>query len=49
MRFILLMVKFLAEGIGGAELYAFPSTGLDERMLNEAELGFLGAFDGETG
>lgn len=50
MRFILLMVKFLAaEGIGGAELHAFPSTGLDERMLNEAELGFLGAFDGETG
>lgn len=49
MRFILLMVKFLAEGISGAELHAFPSTGPDERMLNEAELGFLGAFDGETG
>lgn len=49
MRFILLMVKFLAEGIRGAELHAFPSMGLDERMLNEAELGFLGAFDGETG
>lgn len=46
MRFILLMVKFLAEGISGAELHAFPSTGPDERMLNEAELGFLGAFDG---
>lgn len=44
-RLILLMVRFLAEGIDRAELYAFPNTGLVERTLNKAEIGLLCAFD----
>jgi len=43
------MVKFLAEDIDRTELYAFPSTGPVERMLNKAKIGLLCAFDGETG
>jgi hypothetical protein len=40
------MVKFLDVGIDRAELYAFPSTGTVERVLNKAKIGLLCAFDG---